>query len=551
MITIVCSSINPSDDYKNHVLKHIGLPNNKVQFLHYKNDNQFSLTQLYNIALKESINDTIIFMHDDLILETKEIGRKIEKLFQKNLDYGIIGLAGTKELSKSGRWWDNSKQMFGKVKHQHNGKTWTSSYSDDLNNNLEETLNVDGLFFAVKKSRIKINFNEEYDGFHFYDLVFCLQNYLSGVKIGVTTIVKVIHKSIGETNEKWEELRQKFVIDFENELPLKIEQTFENVKMNILIGCLSFKELTGSELYVFELAKGLKKENIDVSIISSNIGEPLLSMSKKIGLKIFDINNPPFYVKGDGKWLLPNGTPSSDNVLYMSSEPKYDLIHVNHKPITQHLLKLYPNNKFITTIHSEIISLEDPILDDRIIKYVTIRDSISEKINKVNSIPKNRIVEIANPIDEKKFNTNGISDNNEILFVGTIDNLRKDSILDLVKYSKDIGKNLRIVGKENSGFRLSDLIDLQNNPHVRYEKERTDIEKLVKSCFMVAGIKKGRTTIEGWFCGKNAIIYDVDQYGQINDRKIVKSDDINLDDYKSDIVVNKMIKTYKEIINGR
>jgi len=551
MITIVCSSINPSDDYKNHVLKHIGLPNNKVQFLHYKNDNQFSLTQLYNIALKESINDTIIFIHDDLILETKEIGRKIEKLFQKNLDYGIIGLAGTKELSKSGRWWDNSKQMFGKVKHQHNGKTWTSSYSDDLNNNLEETLNVDGLFFAVKKSRLKIDFNEEYDGFHFYDLVFCLQNYLSGVKIGVTTIVKVIHKSIGETNEKWEELRQKFVIDFENELPLKIEQTFENVKMNILIGCLSFKELTGSELYVFELAKGLKKENIDVSIISSNIGEPLLSMSKKIGLKIFDINNPPFYVKGDGKWLLPNGTPSSDNVLYMSSEPKYDLIHVNHKPITQHLLKLYPNNKFITTIHSEIISLEDPILDDRIIKYVTIRDSISEKINKVNSIPKNRIVEIANPIDEKKFNTNGISDNNEILFVGTIDNLRKDSILDLVKYSKDIGKNLRIVGKENSGFRLSDLIDLQNNPHVRYEKERTDIEKLVKSCFMVAGIKKGRTTIEGWFCGKNAIIYDVDQYGQINDRKIVKSDDINLDDYKSDIVVNKMIKTYKEIINGR
>lgn len=549
MITIVCSSIDPKCDYKEHVLKHVGLPKNKVQFLHYENKNAYSLTKLYNKALNESVNDIVIFIHDDLILETTQIGNKIKKLFDRNEEYGIIGLAGTKELTNSGRWWDLPNQMFGRVKHQNNGKTWLSSYSADLNCNLEETLNVDGLFFAVKKSRLKNKFNENYDGFHFYDLVFSFENHINGVKVGVTTMISVIHKSIGETDDKWELLREKFVNQFKELLPRKIDKTFNNVKMEVLIGCLSFKELTGSELYVYELAKGLNQKNINVTIISHNIGEPLLSMAKKIGIKIYDINNPPHYIKGDGKWKLPNGSTSSENVLYLSSQPKFDLIHLNHKPISDHLLKLYPNSKFVSTIHSEIISLETPVLDERIKKYISIRDSISEKINRVDGVPKSKIIEIPNPIDENRFNNKKISNNDEILFVGTIDNLRINSIIDLVKYSKDINKKLRIVGKENSGFKLSDFIKLDENDHVKYDKERIDIEKLVKSCYMVAGIKKGRTTIEGWFCGKNAIIYDVDELGQILDRRIIKNTDVNLEEFKSQNVINKIIKLYKEVIN--
>jgi hypothetical protein len=34
---------------------------------------------------------------------------------------------------------------------------------------------VDGLFFAVDKTKIATNFNEEVEGFHFYDVTFVLK----------------------------------------------------------------------------------------------------------------------------------------------------------------------------------------------------------------------------------------------------------------------------------------------------------------------------------------------------------------------------------------
>ena len=77
-------------------------------------------------------------------------------------------MAGTKELSKSGRWWDNQQKMYGKVKHTHNNKSWLSTYSDDLGDNGEEVVLVDGLWFSFKKDKIRTTFNENVKGFHFY-----------------------------------------------------------------------------------------------------------------------------------------------------------------------------------------------------------------------------------------------------------------------------------------------------------------------------------------------------------------------------------------------
>ena len=45
-----------------------------------------------------------------------------------------------------------------------------------------------------------------------YDLPFCLENYLEGVKVGICTNIRITHKVIGQTNQQWEDNRQKFVI---------------------------------------------------------------------------------------------------------------------------------------------------------------------------------------------------------------------------------------------------------------------------------------------------------------------------------------------------
>jgi hypothetical protein len=64
-------------------------------------------------------------------------------------------------------------------------------------------------------------------------------------------------------------------------------------KIKILIGCLLFKEFTGSEMYVYELSKGLLNLGYDVSVMSPNIGGRLTEMAIKDGVKVYHTSQPP------------------------------------------------------------------------------------------------------------------------------------------------------------------------------------------------------------------------------------------------------------------
>lgn len=218
-VSIIISTRSANDDYVNHVRKKFSHP--KTEIIVYENDGKFSLTELYNKGINESKNDIVIFMHDDLILETQNLTPKIVKLFNDNPDYGIIGIAGTDNLI-SGQWWQDRSSMYGIVGHIHNGKRHVNQYSKQtFSDTLKDVVVVDGLFFMVHKKRIKTTFNEEFKGFHFYDISFCVENYLSGVKIGLTTKIMVTHKSIGMVNKQWEKNKLLFEALYEKQLPLK------------------------------------------------------------------------------------------------------------------------------------------------------------------------------------------------------------------------------------------------------------------------------------------------------------------------------------------
>jgi len=220
VVSVVISTRKIDDEYLKHVEKMFSHPNTEI--LMYENDGQMSLTQVYNKGLKESVNDIVVFMHDDLILETSNMTPKIVKLFEKHPEYGIIGIAGTDKLT-SGRWWDNRENMFGVVGHIHEGKRHVNHYSKGVFNDvLKDVVIVDGLFFMVRKSLLKKEFNEQFEGFHFYDISFCVENQFEGVKIGLTTKFGVTHKSVGMTNKQWEKNKLLFEALFEKRLPLTI-----------------------------------------------------------------------------------------------------------------------------------------------------------------------------------------------------------------------------------------------------------------------------------------------------------------------------------------
>lgn len=230
-ITAVISTRKRDEKVYQHIKKALSHPKSEV--LMYENDGQMSLAEVYNKGLKESSNDLIIFVHDDVIINTTNLTPKVIKLFEKFPEYGIIGVAGTTDLA-NGRWWEIRKSMHGKVGHTKDGKTWTNKYSkESYVDTLKDVVTVDGVFFMVNRQKIKKDFDTDFKGFHFYDIPFCVSNYKEGVKIGVTTRFDIVHKSIGVTNDQWENNKKQFEEKFKDILPIKTtkNKSFEE-KMN-------------------------------------------------------------------------------------------------------------------------------------------------------------------------------------------------------------------------------------------------------------------------------------------------------------------------------
>jgi glycosyltransferase involved in cell wall biosynthesis len=509
MITVGYSTREHNPKFIEYLKKSSGFK--KIEVIEKINNGEKSLSQVYNEILEESKTDIVVLCHDDIYFDTNSWYYKLKTHFE-NSEYGILGVAGTTEMPASGQWWETRRKMIGIVNHESGGKKWTSKYSEDLGKSIEETVIVDGVFIALSKSRIKHNFDEEFKGFHFYDIGFCFKNQIEGVKVGVISNIRITHKSIGQTNEQWEENKNLFAQKYSENLPAKIPFG-PNKKLKVLLSCISFRNFTGSELYVYELAKSLIKLNCSVTILSQ-IGGPLTDMAKKLGIKCVSFENAPGFKLGDGQWGMntPEGfKPSTPNALYRISDVDYDIIHFQHKPVAERILNMYPELPKISAIHSEVISLEDPVVDPTIKKYIAIRPEIKEHMINNFDIPEEMIEVIYNPVDNEKFQSKKVSEENYVLFVGTIDYLRKETILDLIEYTRELGKELWLVGENNGNYLENVLFE----KHVKHFPSTWKIEDFILKSYETAGIQLGRTTIESWMCGKSSWIYKVDKGGFI------------------------------------
>jgi len=224
MITIIYSTHKDSEynnKFRQHLLQTVGVPN--PQLLEYENHNEHSLSNVYNSGITESIYDIVVCCHNDIKLE-KNWGKKLLKDFEDNPDYGIIGKAGSCYFPESGVYWDRMTQtMVGQVYHHPDGeKKFLSKYSPKLPF-LVPVVTIDGLFMSFDKTKCNYFFDETIGKFHFYDHLFCVPNYLSGVKIGVTSSFEITHQSVGRPNQEFWESKDKFLEKWGSDLPLDLK----------------------------------------------------------------------------------------------------------------------------------------------------------------------------------------------------------------------------------------------------------------------------------------------------------------------------------------
>lgn len=278
--------------------------------------------------------------------------------------------------------------------------------------------------------------------------------------------------------------------------------------MKLLLSLLSYGKLTGSEMYVYELAKELLDKNYQVSIasLSTDMDSELVGRLQHPNLK--------YYQLGD----VPND---------------YDIVHSSQTKPTE-LVRMMFKCPVIQTIHSEILDkYESPV--DGVDHYIAIRPKIFERL--MEKYEPSKVSIVYNGVDKSRFYPTNNPKQKVIVFCGTRNLLRQQAALDLHEFI-DHGYKLIYMGE---GW--DKLADTEN---IMYLPPRWDVETILRNAELTAGIMLGRTTIEGYQCGLGAIIYTVDKDGNILDKKVTNARPRK--EYYSDYMASEMDKIYRRYV---
>jgi hypothetical protein len=256
--------------------------------------------------------------------------------------------------------------------------------------------------------------------------------------------------------------------------------------MRILLTLINFRHLTGSEMYVYELSRSLVARGHDVTVVA-NAGGLITEKARAAGVTVYDVSEVPAGLE-------------------------FDVTHVQQFGPARWALASFPDTPVIATVHSQFVE-EKPVVDPRVHKYVCIRPEIREKVVRVDGIPLEKTAVIFNGLDRTRFGRDGVVEPPRplVLFVGTVDPLRRQAALHLIERSQREDFDVLFVGA-----RHSDHLDGPLPPNVQWVQGETwEMEQYVKACTATAGVVLGRTTLEGWVCGKPGWIYEVEQDGSI------------------------------------
>lgn len=181
-------------------------------------ENRNGLPLVYNAALEfAKANPAIlVFIHDDVTICDFFWADRLRAALDR---FDVVGVAGNKRrLPKQPAWifsgadfaWDESQYLSGVVGH---GKGFPCEIVSAYGPADEECKLLDGLMLAAYSQRLNesgMRFDERFD-FHFYDMDFCRQAELRGLRMG-TLSISVVHESGGAyASPAWSEAYARYL----------------------------------------------------------------------------------------------------------------------------------------------------------------------------------------------------------------------------------------------------------------------------------------------------------------------------------------------------
>ena len=212
---------NPPDDKFDEYLKSSldKILGPEVEYYEIFNNNLAdSIFKKFNIGIdyyttNSSENDILCFIHSDVKILDENFVKKVQLVFEKKKNIGVLGLIGTKEFHSTGGWWlcDHSLH-FGRLIQGQPGSNGKQTY--EMNRGVgfsSDMVAVDGFcFFTTVKIANEIRFDEKLQGYHFYDYDFCFSVLEKGYKVAVADIL-LGHASEGPMPASWHINKVKFI----------------------------------------------------------------------------------------------------------------------------------------------------------------------------------------------------------------------------------------------------------------------------------------------------------------------------------------------------
>ena len=216
MISVVYST-NKDQEYIDKMNKYIvqtsGIQSQYIETVHIENDNEHSISEIYNGALFKTKFNIVLFITDDIKFVNTNWGINLMNAFKAG-NIGIIGVLGTIRMSSSGDFWTDDKTLTGKVWYRNPDIEWDyrkKLYGQEHVGKISRVQVLHGVFMAVYKPRLHTTFNEKLIGNSHYDTAFCIDNYVNGVEIGVIYDIDILNEDNKFAKEDHEKLKPKFI----------------------------------------------------------------------------------------------------------------------------------------------------------------------------------------------------------------------------------------------------------------------------------------------------------------------------------------------------